>query len=205
MSRRVLLWVSGIDRLRLEQTRTNKILRNSLPEEMVAKVLEGKLTADYYQQASVLFCDIYDFKAISSDLPASSLVSMMNNIFSRFDALIDHYQCIKVETIGEVYMAASGLPQVADWHAENLCYLALDMQKALSGFRAPPAAAKPSDNASASGAGMLVVDQKSGSGAADEARTLGKRIQLRIGINSGETIAGVIGLKLPRYRLLYVF
>ncbi len=50
------MWCGGAGSLRLEQTRTNKILRNILPDEMVENLLEGKLTADYYQQASVLFC-----------------------------------------------------------------------------------------------------------------------------------------------------
>lgn len=116
------------------------------------------VAADAYPCVSVLFCEIYDFKTLSSVLSARTLVSQaqsctkqlslaqvatLNSIFSAFDRLMDRHKVLKIETIGEVrlfaccllhafaqiYMVAAGLPVEDPLHAEYLCYLALDMQE----------------------------------------------------------------------------
>jgi len=47
--------------------------------------------------------------------------------FSVFDASIDRYNVYKVETIGDAYMVASGLPTVYDRHAQEMSLLALEL------------------------------------------------------------------------------
>ena len=44
-----------------------------------------------------------------------------------FDASIDRYNVYKVETIGDAYMVASGLPTVYDRHAHEMSLLALEL------------------------------------------------------------------------------
>jgi len=44
-----------------------------------------------------------------------------------FDASIDRYNVYKVETIGDAYMVASGLPTVYDGHAQEMSLLALEL------------------------------------------------------------------------------
>jgi len=46
---------------------------------------------------------------------------------SVFDETIDRYNVYKVETIGDAYMVASGLPTVYDRHAQEMSLLALDL------------------------------------------------------------------------------
>jgi len=46
---------------------------------------------------------------------------------SVFDASIDRYKVYKVETIGDAYMVASGLPTVYDRHAQEMSLLALEL------------------------------------------------------------------------------
>jgi len=44
-----------------------------------------------------------------------------------FDASIDRFNVYKVETIGDAYMVASGLPTVYDRHAQEMSLLALEL------------------------------------------------------------------------------
>jgi len=44
-----------------------------------------------------------------------------------FDASIDRYNVYKVETIGDAYLVASGLPSVYDRHAQEMSLLALEL------------------------------------------------------------------------------
>lgn len=65
-------------------------------------------------------------------------MALLNHIFSTFDHITDNHNVLKIETIGEVYMVASGLPDECETHAENTLYLALDMQQAALGFHYTP-------------------------------------------------------------------
>jgi len=47
--------------------------------------------------------------------------------YSVFDASIDRYNVYKVETIGDAYMVASGLPTVYERHAQEMSLLALEL------------------------------------------------------------------------------
>jgi len=48
--------------------------------------------------------------------------------YSVFDASIDRYNVYKVETIGDAYMVASGLPTVYERHAQEMSLLSLELQ-----------------------------------------------------------------------------
>ncbi len=45
-------------------------------------------------------------------------VTLLNLLFSRFDAITDELNVYKVETIGDVYMVCAGCPQAVENHAE---------------------------------------------------------------------------------------
>lgn len=57
------------------------------------------------------------------------VVSCMNEVFSCFDELMDKYDVYKVETVGQVYMAASGAPERNLNHAQSVVDVALNMIK----------------------------------------------------------------------------
>ncbi|XP_073774675.1 guanylate cyclase 2G isoform X3 [Danio rerio] len=111
-------------------------------------------------------------KLLSSMLPSSALevVTLLNDLYSLFDDIIKLYDVYKVETIGDAYMVASGLPiSNGTLHAEEISTMALHFLSSIKRFKI---------------------------------RHLpNERLALRIGINSGPVVAGVVGSTMPRYCL----
>jgi len=51
-----------------------------------------------------LFADIVGFTSISSEITPIEVVRLLNDLFSRFDDLVDKYGLNKIKTIGDCYM-----------------------------------------------------------------------------------------------------
>merc|ERR1719318_679630 len=103
--------------LELEKFRNDLMLTQVLPTRIAYQLKRGQREAVSYDYeapnwgASVLFCQICDFEELSNDLPASALVNYLNKVFTKIDELSSRNKVYKVETVKEVYMAATGLPQ----------------------------------------------------------------------------------------------
>lgn len=95
---------------------------------------------------------------------AMSRVSILNAAFSAFDEEVNSPMVYKVETVGSVYMAVSGAPDINPLHAECAADLALNMIRRIRLLQLPG-------------------------------------VTVKIGIHSGSVVAGVVGLKVPRYCL----
>ena len=69
------------------------------------------------------------------------VLKMLNRLFSAWDSLLDENSVFKVETIGDAYMVASGMP----WQATNvdatcdIAEMAVDMIQSIEDFRTPQA------------------------------------------------------------------
>ena len=121
---------------RQEHDRAESLLLNILPVEIATRLKEHENPlADSHDNVSVLFADLAGFTELSRKLSANQLVTLLNDLFSRFDKLTEQHGAEKIKTIGDAYMVATGLTgSVAD-HAEKVADLALGMQKAFGEFR----------------------------------------------------------------------
>jgi len=148
--------------LRAEKQRTDHLLLNILPKAIVERLkrLEGAI-ADRFDEATVLFADIVGFTSISSRIPPTEVVNMLNQIFSTFDHLAERHGLEKIKTIGDAYMVAGGIPIDRVDHIESVANMAIDMLQAIHEMRSD----------------------------------LDIPLQIRIGINTGPVVAGVIGVK----------
>ncbi len=81
---------------------------------------------------------------------------------------------IQVETVGEVYMVVAGCPEPVDNHAEKAAMMALAMMETIK----------------------LLKQERS-----DLFGIPMNEIEIRIGLNSGPIVAGVIGRVNPRFKL----
>jgi len=120
-----------------EKRRSDALLLNILPAEIAGRLkAQEEPLADHHESVSVLFADLAGFTDISRKMSANELVTLLNDLFSRFDKLVAEHGAEKIKTIGDAYMVATGLKgSVAD-HAEKIADLALDMQRVFGEFRA---------------------------------------------------------------------
>ena len=148
--------------MRLEHDKSEKLLQNILPLSIIKKLRDNPDTiAERFEDCTVLFSDIVGFTQMSKSMPAVSVVSLLNEIFSRFDDLAEKYNLEKIKTIGDAYMVVGGLPEPDENHVEKIASFALEMLDVIRDYR-----------------------QKNN-----------VPLELRIGINSGAAVAGVIGKK----------
>jgi class 3 adenylate cyclase len=64
-------------------------------------------------------------------------VHLLNDIFSEFDSLAEKHAMEKIKTIGDAYMAASGLKNGGDQYVDAAVEMALDMQRYVAKRIAP--------------------------------------------------------------------
>jgi guanylate cyclase len=107
------------------------LLLNILPKEIAVRLKDREINsgviADYYEQVSVIFADVVNFTPLSAKLPPRTVAGILDEIFAHFDALVDKHGVEKIETVGDEYMAACGVPRRCDGHAQAVARLALDM------------------------------------------------------------------------------
>jgi class 3 adenylate cyclase len=68
------------------------------------------------------------FTRLTAELSATAMVELINQIYSRFDLLVEKYGAEKIRTIGDNYMVAAGLPRLDPDHPAVLARLALEMK-----------------------------------------------------------------------------
>lgn len=108
------------------QETSESLLLNILPRSIAQALKEGpKTIAERYEGASVLFADVVDFTPMSADMPPEDLVELLNEVFTYFDEVADELGIEKIKTIGDCYMAASGVPDRREDHAHVLTDMAL--------------------------------------------------------------------------------
>lgn len=137
-----------------------RLLLNILPKPIAGRLRSGEHTiADAHADVTVLFADIVGFTQYSSTVPVKELVGMLNEVFSAFDQVAAREGVEKIKTIGDAYMAVTGMPVQRKDHTEAMVRLALGIMKETAAFNLRH----------------------------------GTALALRIGINRGPVIAGVIG------------
>jgi len=114
------------DRFQLE---SDTLLRNILPDDIAEQLKhDSHMIAQRFDSASVLFADVVDFTPMSASMTPEQLVTLLDDVFSDFDQLVEQYGLEKIKTIGDCYMVAAGVPNPRADHADALARLALDFR-----------------------------------------------------------------------------
>eukprot|EP00049_Salpingoeca_infusionum_P016315 m.332255 g.332255 ORF g.332255 m.332255 type:complete len:549 (+) comp16056_c0_seq29:952-2598(+) len=104
------------------------LLHSILPRDVAESLAVGMTPkADSFDSVTVLFSSITGFANISSDVPPTEVMEMLNDLFVKFDRLCDVHDVYKVETIRDSYMVAAGCPEVTSDHALKIANFALEM------------------------------------------------------------------------------
>lgn len=123
--------------LEQERQRSEKLLYNILPAVIADRLRNGeKLIAETYQEVTVMFADIVGFTHLSSQLGPYKTVHMLNDVFGRFDNLLEAYEIEKIKTIGDCYMVVAGVPKRNPLHCQQMAQFALNIVRSLEEYSA---------------------------------------------------------------------
>ena len=149
-----------------EKRKSDNLLLNILPKEIADEIkTSGKAVPKTYNSVSVLFTDFSGFTRLSEKMDPSEVLRNLETMFLMFDEIAEQNNMERIKTIGDGYMCAGGLPVPNDDNARKAVQAGLEFLKATSNFN-------------------------------NEQKNKGlPPWNLRVGINTGPVVAGVIGIK----------
>ncbi|MFT6717360.1 MAG: class 3 adenylate cyclase, partial [Saprospiraceae bacterium] len=152
--------------LHSEKQKSDDLLLNILPVEIAAELKQfGSAKTKSHVSASVLFTDFEGFTHLSMELTAEELVQRLDEIFVEFDDVIERNRLEKIKTIGDAYMCASGVPESNPHQEINIVIAGLQLLEVMNRFNQKQVASNKPE------------------------------WNVRVGIHTGELIAGVVGKK----------
>ncbi len=114
--------------IEIEREKSEKLIRNVLPEAVALELKEkGESEPQKFSDVSILFTDFVQFTKSSSALDPITLIQELNDMYSTFDNIMEKYECKRIKTIGDSYLAVCGMPIPKDDHARRLCSAALEI------------------------------------------------------------------------------
>ena len=152
--------------LEKEKEKTEKLLLNVLPAETAEELKsKGKATARSYRMTSIMFTDFKSFTQIAEVTKPQELVAELDGYFVNFDEIIEKYDVEKIKTIGDAYMCAGGIPIRNKSNPIDTVLAGLEIQRFMKTYNK--------------------IRTKNGESAWG----------LRVGIHTGNVVAGVVGIK----------
>lgn len=119
-----LVWTLSVliyrseESLKAEKKRSDDLLHNILPVNVARDLKEtGKTVPRRHQNVTIMFTDFKGFTEMVASMPAITLVNELNDIFGRFDEIMEETGVEKIETIGDAYVAAAGIDEGTTEHA----------------------------------------------------------------------------------------
>nr|KAG5691530.1 hypothetical protein BaRGS_017743 [Batillaria attramentaria] len=125
--------------LSIERKRSQHLLNELLPSSVAKKLMANEpVEPESYEHVTIFFSDIVGFTSISSRSSPLQVIDMLNMLYATFDETLDLYNVYKVETIGDAYMIASGLPvRNEEGHAVEMAELALELRDTICNMTVP--------------------------------------------------------------------
>ena len=144
-------------------------------QDIASKLLQTKPIADLFPNATVLFADIAGFTLWSSEREPTDVFVLLETLYGAMDKLANKYRIFKVETIGDCYVAVTGLPEPRDDHAVVMAKFAVKVLEKIK----------------------LVLSQELLDALGPDVTNLA----MRFGLHSGPVTAGVLRGEKSRFQL----
>jgi len=152
------------EKIEEEKQKADRLLKNILPAKVAEELKEkGYVKPRLYKNATILFTDFVQFTKHAKEISPDDLVQELDRYFYQFDEIISRNHLTKLKTIGDAYMCVSGIPEENHTHAVDACLAALEIKNFIK-----------------------------------QTNEIRQQLNLpywniRIGINTGEVVAGIIG------------
>lgn len=147
-----------------ERKKAEKLLEGILPHHIVSQLKnEGTARPRNYKLATIMFTDFVGFTKECRNLTPEQIVKYLDGFFRIFDDIIIKHYIEKIKTIGDAYMCVGGIPLRNKSNPFNVVLAALEIQYFMNHID------------------KYAPDQEL------------PQWKLRIGIHSGELVAGVVG------------
>ncbi|XP_067875487.1 guanylyl cyclase C-like isoform X2 [Heterodontus francisci] len=119
-----------------ERDRADQLNYMLLPKPVVISLkTTGLVESELFEEVTIYFSDIVGFTTICKFSTPMEVVDMLNDMYKNFDQILDNHDVYKVETIGDAYMVASGLPRRnGNRHAVDITRMALDILNFMGSF-----------------------------------------------------------------------
>ncbi|XP_061185800.1 uncharacterized protein LOC133193901 [Saccostrea echinata] len=157
-----------------EKKVTERLQYQMLSKKIATGLKEARtITTESFENVTIFISDIMNFTELETRSTARQIIDLLNDLYGLFDSEAEKYDVHKIETFGDSYMLASGVPdRNGSAHALHICNLALDLHDIMKRYHVP----------------FQTFERN-------------EFFKIRIGIHSGPCVAGVLGLKIPRYCL----
>lgn len=111
-----------------EKKKTVDLLFSIFPRTVAQQLWQGQtVQAKKFDRVTMLFSDIVGFTAVCSICTPMQVITMLNELYTRFDHQVGELDVYKVETIGDAYCVAGGLHKESETHAVQIALMALRM------------------------------------------------------------------------------
>lgn len=97
-----------------------QLLEAILPKHVIPILEQKKQFVESLDNVVIIFSDIVDYTKLASEVNASEIVKILNNMFSRFDDICDKHGVYKLETVGDAFVACVGCPKASGTMSENV-------------------------------------------------------------------------------------
>ncbi|CAE7256225.1 ALA3 [Symbiodinium natans] len=182
------------DRIGSARNADRDLLKGMYPEDVVEAVRESFLsnqqqinvaeqtvstTRTIFQErgiVTIVFIDIYAFERIVAQLAPNELVELLDRVFTQINNICQEHSIVKIETVGKTFVAA-GMVDFKKKSPRNTVQM-----KAFLCVEAASAVLRLFTRCTT---GMEQME----------------RLSLKIGINTGQVISGVVGSQKPQFAL----
>jgi adenylate cyclase len=110
----------------IERERYHQLLQDILPNYIVERLKNGESEiVDDLPDVSILFADLVGFSSVCARLESRIVVENVNRIFLALDDLAERYDIEKIKTLGDAYMAVSGIGETGIAHFQRMADFAI--------------------------------------------------------------------------------
>lgn len=112
--------------LEREKERVEKLLLNLMPRSVYEEFKTfGVVTPQLYPEVSVLMLDFVGFTDFAEANDPTVTLGELNDVFTAFDRISEQFGVERIKTIGDAYLAVSGMPEPASDHASAVANCAV--------------------------------------------------------------------------------